>query len=76
MKKILLLFLIATALTGCKKEDHVNPTLVLNVVDKNGAPVSGAIVNLFASQADYNSNLIKETFTSGADGKVSSTKAE
>lgn len=76
MKKILLLFLIATALTDCKKEDHVNPTLVLNVVDKNGAPVSGAIVNLFASQADYNANLIKETFTSGSDGKVSSTKAE
>ncbi len=76
MKKILFFLAIVVINNACQKDEHINPTLVLTVVDKAGAGVAGATVNLYASQADYNANIVKEVFTSGSDGKVSSTKAE
>lgn len=58
------------------KENHVNPTLIVTIVDKGGAAVAGAQVNLYASTSDYDNNVIKESFTTGADGRISSTKEE
>jgi hypothetical protein len=69
---LLLLFIVALS---CN-EKHVNDTLALTVVDGAGAPITGAIVRLYASEDDYGKDIVKESFTTNNQGRVSTTNAD
>lgn len=74
MKKALILIFVGTFFS-CNKE-HPKTTFDLTVNNGTGVPVAGATLRIFASESDYFSGIVKETFTTDNNGVFSTTSSE